>query len=55
MSKKDVPNEKRRSFLKGATLAGAAALAPAREARFAHLAQVLELGPAERRRKARAA
>ena len=27
MSKKDVPNEKRRSFLKGATFAGAAALA----------------------------
>jgi acetolactate synthase I/II/III large subunit len=32
MSKKDVPNEKRRSFLKGATIAGAAALAAPREA-----------------------
>ena len=29
MSKKDVPNEKRRQFLKGATFAGAAALADA--------------------------
>jgi hypothetical protein len=32
MSKQDVPNEKRRRFLKGATLAGAAALAAPREA-----------------------
>jgi acetolactate synthase-1/2/3 large subunit len=32
MSKKKLPNEKRRSFLKGATFAGAAALAPTREA-----------------------
>ena len=32
MSKKDVPNEKRRQFLKGATIAGAAALATPHDA-----------------------